>query len=152
MFCIGWGLCISDAYVCTSVGCARVHSLIYEIDSFFVHNVGHCCQISYNGTWIYTDYSIPVRTLTYSIFPSLPPQQDVRIVVEKYKSGFALPLAHEFEDLGDPGNPNSQAPPAHNTPKSVARSETMKGTQSGGKAKQRKGLFGIFSSSKVRKK
>ena len=85
-------------------------------------------------------------------------QQDIRLVVDKYKSGFPIPADHEFEDLGDPGVPgsNGQLHPqaGGGTPVSVKRSETMRaggsgGTQSG-KVKTRKGLFGgIFSSSKV---
>ena len=96
--------------------------------------------------------------------------QDVRLVIDKYKSGFPIPSDHEFEDLGDPGSPNSgptasalggstagsNGTPQHVTPNAVRRSQTMNagggggGTQSGGKNKTRKGLFGIFASSKVR--
>ena len=82
--------------------------------------------------------------------------QDIRMVVDKYKSGFPIPADHEFEDLGDPGVPGSNGqlhPPGGGTPVSVKRSETMRGGSGGtqsGKVKTRKGLFGgIFSSSKV---
>lgn len=70
--------------------------------------------------------------------------QDIKLVVEKYKSGFFPPGDIPFEDLSN-GNieENSSHSTNQHTPK-AQRSETMKGTQSS-KTKKRTGLFGLFS-------
>lgn len=79
-------------------------------------------------------------------------KEDSLMVIERYKSGFTPPGDFPFEDLstvkmsldtGDNRLPQPIMQPIHNH-------LTVKGTVSGGKMKKRVGLFGIFSSNKVR--
>ncbi|ELU13004.1 hypothetical protein CAPTEDRAFT_199738 [Capitella teleta] len=79
---------------------------------------------------------------------SMNPDEDIRLVIERHKSGFVPPGDIPFEDLS---NANTQENHNNaNTPKnaSLAR-DTVKGTMSGGKKGKRGGLFGIFGSSKM---
>lgn len=79
-------------------------------------------------------------------------KEDSLMVIERYKSGFTPPGDFPFEDLstvkmsldaGDNRLPQPIMQPIQNH-------LTVKGTVSGGKMKKRVGLFGIFSSNKVR--
>lgn len=85
------------------------------------------------------------------------------MVIERYKSGFLPPGDHPFEDLSRTGGASaagSNGGPARDTPDgrgpdpaAPRRSNPMtaRGTVGAGKLKKRVGLFGIFSSNKVRK-
>ena len=75
--------------------------------------------------------------------------QDSKIVIERYKSGLQPPSDIPFEDLSDRGSVSEN----HNhtpQPNRTHRSDTLKGTVSGGKSKKRPNILAsIFSSSKV---
>uniref|UniRef100_T1J7Q9 SH3 domain-containing protein n=1 Tax=Strigamia maritima TaxID=126957 RepID=T1J7Q9_STRMM len=80
---------------------------------------------------------------------SLIEKQDSRLVIDRFKSGFQPPGDIPFEDLSCIKNGESNCT-VSNVPTIRADSLTTKGTLSGGKVKKRGGLFGIFSSNKVR--
>ena len=73
--------------------------------------------------------------------------QDSKLVIERYKSGFPIPDDAPFEDLstGQSIEPSNNTTPHHHSAPSVVRNATV----SGKSGKSRKGIFGIFSSSKV---
>lgn len=80
-------------------------------------------------------------------------------MVERFKSGFTPPGDIPFEDLHNskPANASSggssgSSDGSCNGPVSTIRSDslTIKGTMSVSKLKKRGGIFGLFSSSKVR--
>lgn len=73
--------------------------------------------------------------------------QDSRIVIERYQSGLQPPGDIPFEDLSGSGYTDNNI--HSNTPRGSIRTETLKGTVSGGKSKKRTGIFGIFGHSKV---
>ncbi|XP_035829209.1 formin-binding protein 1-like isoform X3 [Aplysia californica] len=72
---------------------------------------------------------------------------DSKLVIERYKSGFAMPEDVPFEDLS---TGQSIEPSNNQTPRIPAPANSVKNaTVSGGKGKKRGGLFGIFGSSKI---
>ena len=89
--------------------------------------------------------SIQIRLMNIVIMISL--FQDSRIVIDRYKSGLQPPGDIPFEDLSCTSTPENHI--QSNTPRGSLRTETLKGTVSGGKLKKRTGLFGIFGHSKV---
>ncbi|KAI0218394.1 Formin-binding protein 1 [Lamellibrachia satsuma] len=70
---------------------------------------------------------------------------DMKMVVDKYKSGFEPPPNIPFEDLN--GTTVSENHNHSNSAKTLKTTEKM--TMSGGKGKKRGGLFGIFGGSKM---
>ncbi|KAK3606674.1 hypothetical protein CHS0354_029584, partial [Potamilus streckersoni] len=80
---------------------------------------------------------------------SINASEDSRLVVEKFKSGFQIPGDIPFEDLSNRVTDNQ----ANNVSKPNPTPETRKLQSSGGtlsgKTKTRKGIFGIFGSSKI---
>ena len=107
----------------------------------------------------------------------IDPQEDSRLVVERYKSGILPPDDYPFEDLsamarnsddgsmmngsgsdasengstpnGGAGGHRSSSHGLHHSASSVTRSETIRGTFSASKFRKRNGIFGIFGSNKV---
>ena len=73
--------------------------------------------------------------------------QDSKLVIARYKSGYSIPEDIPFEDLSvSQTNENNHTAPKQKTPsdKNTIKSATLSGRQ-----KTRKGIFGIFSGSKV---
>ena len=71
--------------------------------------------------------------------------QDSKLVVDKYKTGFSIPADIPFDDLGSTslnGGGNSIKTIVPDGYKTTSKSSG--GTLTGGKKKDRKGLFGIF--------
>jgi hypothetical protein len=77
-------------------------------------------------------------------------KEDTFLVIERYKSGFQPPGDFPFEDLSAAKmlDSNSRFPQPAMQP--IHNHLTVKGTVSGMKTKKRVGIFGIFSSNKVR--
>lgn len=98
----------------------------------------------------------------------IEPREDSRLVIEKYKSGMFPPEDFPFEDLSNPrhsddgsllngsasdgsdGTPNGSRSGSVHYSASVTRSDTIRGTLSAAKFRKRGGIFGIFSSNKVK--
>ncbi|XP_076316139.1 formin-binding protein 1 homolog isoform X1 [Tachypleus tridentatus] len=77
---------------------------------------------------------------------TIDPKEDSRLVIEKFKSGFSPPEDHPFEDLSNIKNCEGNTS-LHTV--SPFKTETIKGTITGGKVKKRGGIFGIFGSNKT---
>ncbi|EEC17256.1 conserved hypothetical protein, partial [Ixodes scapularis] len=78
---------------------------------------------------------------------SIDAKKDAEIVIERYKSGFVPADDFPFEDLSVTKNCDSSSTTGSTL--TAYRGDTVRGTLSAGK-KKRSGLFGIFSSNKVR--
>lgn len=77
---------------------------------------------------------------------SINPEEDIRIAIEKYKSGFPPPGDLPFEDLGHTNGDDNQS--NQSTPK-PQRPDHVKGTMNSGRTKKRTKIFNIFSGSKT---
>lgn len=86
----------------------------------------------------------------YKAVESISPEEDSRLVVELYKSGFAHPVDLPFEDLSCPnhGDNNSHAPAPRSQSSTDFKNQNKPGTTAG-RTKKRGGLFSLFGSSKV---
>lgn len=77
-------------------------------------------------------------------------KDDTSLVIERFKSGFTPPGDFPFEDLSAAKTYDSNTQLAQPTMQPIHNHLTVKGTVSGGKIKKRVGIFGIFSSNKVK--
>lgn len=86
----------------------------------------------------------------YKAVESISPNDDSKLVVECYKSGFAHPDDLPFEDLNFPthGDNNSHAPAPRSQSSTDFKNQSKPGTTAG-RSKKRGGLFSLFGSSKV---
>jgi len=75
------------------------------------------------------------------------PEEDSKLVIERYKSGFLPPEDIPFIDLSAAKN-GGEPPPQLDINLLKPEVLTLKGTLSGGKTRKRHGLFGIFNASK----
>ena len=72
------------------------------------------------------------------------------MVTDRFKSGLHPPRDIPFEDLSNGQTSHNQNNASH-TPRGGTLRDKTQGTVSGGKARKRTGIFGIFSGSKVRR-